>query len=111
MSALFRIRVLAVSDTGLWCAAAGRLTAGTSRALHTELTARCAGTTAVGLDLRQLQVSLDEFLPSPPWPDGPATIHLLAPALLRSRTTADDERLHWHTDLDAAWQAWSALSL
>ncbi|WP_329350368.1 hypothetical protein OG226_27835 [Streptomyces sp. NBC_01261] len=108
MSALFRIRVLAVSDTGLWCAAAGRLTPATSRALHIELTARCADTTVVGLDLRQLRLPQDEFLPNPLWPTDPTMIHLLAPPLLRSRTTPDDDRLRWHTDLDTAWQAWSA---
>ncbi|MGW1214160.1 hypothetical protein ACWD5F_31510 [Streptomyces sp. NPDC002499] len=111
MSALFRVRVLAVSGTQVWCAAAGRLTTVTSGVLRAELTARCGEATVVVLDLRQLQLqlSVDEFLPLAPWPDGPHTIHLLAPSLLHSRT-ADDARLHWHTDLRAAWQAWSTLS-
>ncbi|MGW3287071.1 hypothetical protein ACWDR3_20795 [Streptomyces sp. NPDC001002] len=108
MSALFRVRVLAVSGTQVWCAAAGRLTTVTSGVLRTELTARCGEATVVVLDLRQLRLSMDEFLPLPPWPDGPHTIHLLAPDLLRSHT-AEDGRLHWHTDLHTAWQAWSAL--
>ena len=110
MSALFRVRVLAVSGTRLWCAAAGTLTPFTSRTLRTELTVRCRGTTVVGLDLRQLRFPGAEFLPDPPWPDDPHTIHLLAPEPLRS-LTADDVRLHWHTDLHSAWQAWSALTL
>ncbi|WOX16244.1 hypothetical protein [Streptomyces sp. N50] len=110
MSALFRVRVLAVSNTRLWCAVAGTLTASTGRTLRAELTARCADATVVGLDLRQLRCPTDEFLPGPPWPDGPHTVHILAPEQLRSRT-ADDGRLHWHTDLQSAWQAWSALSL
>ncbi|MER7923181.1 hypothetical protein ABTY96_08640 [Streptomyces sp. NPDC096057] len=110
MSALFRVRVLAVSDTRLWCAAAGTLTPATSRTLRAELTVRCHGTTVAGLDLRQLRVPGDEFLPDTPWPEGPHTIHLLAPDPLRA-LTADDVRLHWHTDLHSAWRAWSALSL
>ena len=109
MSALFRVRVLAVSDTRLWCAVAGTLTPATGRTLHAELTARCADATVVGLDLRQLRCPVADFLPDPPWPDGPHTIHLLAPDPLRS-LTADDVRLRWHTDLPTAWQAWSALS-
>ncbi|WP_329347656.1 hypothetical protein OG226_02530 [Streptomyces sp. NBC_01261] len=110
MSALFRVRVLAVSGTRLWCAVAGTLTPATGRTLRAELTARCADATVVGLDLRQLRCPVAEFLPDPPWPDGPHTVHLLAPELLRSHTT-DDGRLHWHTDLHSAWQAWSALTL
>ncbi|MBK6013987.1 hypothetical protein [Streptomyces sp. MBT53] len=108
MSTLFRVRVLAVSGTRLWCAVAGILTPGTGRALHAELTDRCAGVTVAGLDLRQLRLPVAEFLPDPPWPDGPHIAHLLAPDPLRSRV-ADDGRLHWHTDLQSAWQAWSGL--
>ncbi|MFF4894851.1 hypothetical protein [Streptomyces sp. NPDC001068] len=109
MSALFRVRVLAVCDTRLWCAAAGPLTAGTTHALRTELTARCAGATVVALDLRQLTCTSAGILPSAPWPDGPHTVHVLAGEPLRSRTPADG-RLHWHADLSAAWHAWSSPS-
>ncbi|MFJ9244804.1 hypothetical protein [Streptomyces sp. NPDC101776] len=76
---------------------AGTLTAETGRALHAELTDRCAEVTVAGLDLRQLRLPVAEFLPDPPWPDNPHTVHLLAPDRLRSRV-ADDKRLHWHTD-------------
>ncbi|WP_329282311.1 hypothetical protein [Streptomyces sp. NBC_01451] len=109
MPVLFRIRVLAVCGTRLWCAGAGPVTAATSRALHDELTERCAGMAVVGLDLRELRLPTQAFLPTTPWPDGPHTIHLLAPDLLRSHT-ADDQRVQWHTDLPTAWQAWSATS-
>ncbi|MEU8936166.1 hypothetical protein AB0D30_40575 [Streptomyces sp. NPDC048409] len=110
MSALFRVRALAVSGTRLWCAVAGPLTAGTAHALRTELTDRCAGATVVALDLRQLTCA-SAGIPLPaPWPEGPRTIHVLAAESLGSRT-ADDPRLRWHTELRTAWQAWSALSL
>ncbi|MFJ5264824.1 hypothetical protein ACIQAC_30625 [Streptomyces sp. NPDC088387] len=109
MSALFRVRILAVSGTQVWCAAEGRLTAITSGVLRAELTARCGAATVVVLDLRQLRLAVDDYLPRPPWPDGPHTIHLLAPGRLRSHTP-DDRRLRWHTDVDAAWRAWSVPS-
>ncbi|MFL1901236.1 hypothetical protein ACJWDR_19290 [Streptomyces tauricus] len=108
MSALFRFRVLAVSGTRQWCAVAGRLTVKTSGALHEELTARCADATLVVLDLREMQVLTDDPLLIPPWPAGPQTIHLLAPAGLRAQTA--DPRVHWHTELDTAWQAWGGVS-
>ncbi|MFJ4830613.1 hypothetical protein ACIP79_11940 [Streptomyces sp. NPDC088747] len=107
MSALFRIRVLATSGTRIWCAAAGRLTVRTSRALHDELTDRCAGASVVVLDLREIQLPADGDLLAPPWPDGPRAVHLLAPTSLRGRT-AVDVRVHWHADVDTAWSAWCA---
>ncbi|MEV7323554.1 hypothetical protein [Streptomyces sp. NPDC093970] len=109
MSALFRVRVLAVCDRRLWCAVAGQLTAGTSSALRTELTERCAGATVVALDLRQLTCTAGELVPSGPWPDGPRTVHVLAAEPLRS-CTPEDGRLHWHADLAVAWHAWNSLS-
>ncbi|MBT1090560.1 hypothetical protein [Streptomyces sp. Tu102] len=109
MPALFRIRVLAVSGTRLWCAGTGPVTAGLSHAVHDELTELCVGMTVIGLDLRELRLPAEVFLPSAPWPDGPGTIHLLAPEGLRPRV-ADDERVHWHADLRTAWAAWSESS-
>ncbi|WP_432117228.1 hypothetical protein [Streptomyces sp. bgisy032] len=106
MPALIRIRVLAVCGTRLWCAGAGPLTAGVSRAVRDDLTGLCAGMSVVGLDLRELRLPADDFLPGAPWPDGPGAIHLLVPDALRSRT-AHDERVRWHTDLRTAWEAWS----
>ncbi|MFD3313154.1 hypothetical protein [Streptomyces sp. NPDC058694] len=106
MSAHFRIRVLATSGVRLWCAAAGQLTVRTSGALRHELTERCTGASIVVLDVREIQLPADSALLPPPWPDGPHTIHLLATTDLRSRVPAD-ARVHWHKDLDAAWQAWS----
>ncbi|MFB6638922.1 hypothetical protein ACFCYF_16895 [Streptomyces chartreusis] len=109
MQALFRIRVLAVCGTRLWCAGTGPVTAGISQAVHDELTELCAGMSVIGLDLRELRLPTEVFLPSAPWPDGPDAVHLLAPERLRS-VVADDERVHWHSDLRAAWAAWSDLS-
>ncbi|MEW2574282.1 hypothetical protein [Streptomyces sp. NPDC047070] len=108
MSALFRVRVLAVSSTRLWCAVAGRLTVSTSCALHEELTTRCADALTVVLDLREVQLFTDDALLKPPWPAGSQTIHLLAPSGLRAHSA--DPRVHWHTELDTAWQAWCAPS-
>ncbi|MFC8661428.1 hypothetical protein [Streptomyces sp. NPDC057199] len=106
MSAQFRIRVLATSGARLWCAAAGRLTVRTSGALRHELTERCFGASAVVLDVREIQLPTDGALLPPLWPDGPGTIHVLATTDLRSRIPPD-ARVHWHTDLDTAWHAWS----
>lgn len=108
MPSLFRIRVLAVSGTRLWCAGSGPVTARISRAVHDELTELCAGMTVVGLDLRELALPEGASLPRAPWPDGPHTIHLLAPAPLRTQA-ARDARVHWHDDLRAAWETWCAL--
>ncbi|MFD0309727.1 hypothetical protein [Streptomyces sp. NPDC127119] len=108
MSALFRVRVLAVSGTRLWCAVAGRLTVSTSSALHQELTARCADALTVVLDLREVRLFTDDPLLEPPWPAGSQTIHLLAPSGLRAQTV--DPRVHWHSELETAWQAWCAPS-
>ncbi|MFM9589141.1 hypothetical protein ACKI1J_12540 [Streptomyces scabiei] len=110
MPALLRLRVLAVCGTRLWCAGAGPLTPDLSSAVHDELTELCAGMSVTGLDLRQLELPTDDFLPSVPWPDGPDTIHLLAPEALRSRTI-EDRRVHWHSDLRTAWQAWCGYPL
>lgn len=110
MPALFRIRVLAVCDTRLWCAGTGPVTPGLSSAVRHELTALCTGRSVVGLDLRELRLPSEDFLPGALWPDGPDAIHLVAPEALRSRTAADD-RVHWHTDLRTAWDAWCGHSL
>ncbi|MFF7445699.1 MULTISPECIES: hypothetical protein [unclassified Streptomyces] len=110
MPTLFRIRVLAVSDTRLWCAGSGPVAAHFSRAVHDELTELCAGMSVVGLDLRELSLPDGDFLPDVPWPDGPHTIHLLGPAVLRSQA-AEDERVHWHVDPRVAWEAWLDASL
>ncbi len=106
MSSLFRVRVLAVSGTGMWCAVAGRLTVSTSGALHQELTAKCADALTVVLDLREVQLFADAPFLEPPWPKGSQTVHLVAPSGLRAHTS--DPRVHWHTELDTAWQAWCA---
>ncbi|MFJ8490023.1 hypothetical protein ACIRBZ_16885 [Streptomyces sp. NPDC094038] len=110
MSALFRVRALAVCGTRLWCAVTGPLTVGTTHALRTELTDRCAGTTVVALDLRQLTCTSARIPLAAPWPDDPHTIHVLASESLSSRT-ADDPRLRRHTELRTTWRAWTALCL
>ncbi|MFJ9543013.1 hypothetical protein ACIRPX_38040 [Streptomyces sp. NPDC101225] len=76
--------------------------------MHDELTELCTGISVIGLDLRELRPPTDGLLRSAPWPDGPGTIHLLAPDALRP-LAARDQRVHWHPDLRAAWEAWSAL--
>lgn len=109
MSTLFRIRVLAVCGTRLWCAGSGPVTPRLSRAVHDDLSELCAGMSVVGLDLRELLLPQGADLEQALWPDGPRTIHLLAPDALRLRA-AEDARVRWHDDLRVAWETWSGIS-
>lgn len=105
MSALFRVRLLAVTGTRLWCAVAGRLTVHTTHVLHDQLNDRCAQAEVVVLDLGELDITASDTVLPAPWPAGPQAIHLLAPDSFRTQVTADF-RAHWYTSVDTAWQAW-----
>lgn len=86
---------------------AGPLTKKTSPHLREMLTARCAGATVVGLDLRQLTLVGDESILTRTWPDGPELLHLLPPQSLRCALPYPaDRRIRWHIDFSAAWRAW-----
>ncbi|MFC7844296.1 hypothetical protein [Streptomyces sp. NPDC057382] len=106
MSALFRIRLLALTGTHLWFAVSGRLTVHTTHVLRDQLTERCAGARVVVLDLRELDITASGTVLSAPWPEHLHALHVLASTPVRGRLTAD-ARAHWHTTVDTAWQAWS----